>query len=99
MKKFMVFIIGASMVACSKDKNEEDKLPKPLQEIIANMSCYCDPSLIKYDFRGEVIYNMVWNGFTCDVAPVYFDANGNQISIARMSGVFENRKTVWKCIP
>ena len=98
MRKLLFFILMVSLVACHKNK-EENKLPKPLQEVIANTGCGCDPRLDKFLLQNVVYYVMTWRGPTCYIPPVYYDKNGKRIDPPVMNAMNapQNQETVWQC--
>jgi len=99
--KLLIFFLLVSIVACHKNR-EENKLPEPLQEVIAKItSCTCNPQLDKIQVQDKIYYIMSWSGVTCYVPPVYYDENGNRIEppVTLVMYTPKYLETVWKCKP
>ena len=99
---FTIALFSIVFSLCTKDNTEP--LPAFVQKLISqNTSCECDPYINEYEWRNKTIYLLFCNGPACDCIPLYYDVNGNSITMS--SGyTFENfynesklLKKVWKC--
>ena len=99
MKKLILVVLLASLFACRKDKDNDDELPKKLQDVISNTTCVHDPVLGKYLLDGEVVYIMNWTQPMSEQGPAFYDKDGNEMSPTFSYNTLEFIKTVWKCKP
>ena len=101
MRTLLFFLLVTFLFSCHKNK-EEDKLPKPLRDVIAKIpDCTCDPQLDKILVQDKIYYVMTWHGQTCYIPPVYYDDKGNKIesTVAQTMNLpaGKNLETVWRC--
>ena len=97
MRKLLLIIIVISLFSCGKDK-QIGKLPKPLQEVVKNTSCDCDPVITKIFWHNDIYYVMSWVAPQCSIPIKYYDKYGNPFTPMWMTmeaGQF--LETVWKC--
>lgn len=99
------FLILLSLFAFSCAK-ERQQLPKPLEDLIAaTTNCTCTPFLDEYRWRFKTVY--VWScaGPTCNCVMLYYDKNGEQMTMPDGYGPDEFRANaklvqhVWRCEP
>src|SRR5262249_51716136 len=75
-----------SLVACSKTSNkcDKDELPASIESVIANTrNCTCLPYINLYTWKGNNVYMQYIKGPTCNGVPVYYDKDGNNITMAQ----------------
>lgn len=91
-----------SLYACTKDG--VDNLPPALKQVIKdNSNCTCLPYLSKYEWQGKIVYFLGARGPACSWIPLYFDENGNKITVPAgytVDTFFKDAKLielVWEC--
>ena len=104
-KLLIAAVIAATLLGCSKDK-DNNKLPGSLQAMIdSNKNCMCYPFINEYRWHEKKVYLFGYSGSTCNWTPAYFDKDGNQITMPAgydISQFFTEAKlikTAWRCIP
>jgi hypothetical protein len=104
MRILLVFLLMIGGLACKKSK-EEDTLPKPLQDIVANFGpCNCTSFIDKYELvtdnppHTDVLYLMSCEGIACTCTTVIYDKNG-QITTLPPTHHLVFVKRVWECKP
>jgi hypothetical protein len=103
-------LLIATLFGCKKRKSDyEEKIPAALQAVIdANTSCFCNPYIDKFTWKGNQTIYVYLVGFDsttiCDGIPAYYDKDGKPIE--SMTGKYdfpqfrnesEFIKTVWHC--
>lgn len=111
MKKDVLNLCLCALVliaACSKEKNQDldPNIPKSMQDIIDSEPCeqeknYGQGYIIQlYSWNGDYIYQAGDICMECNVMPLYYDEEGNQLNDINLKEFMENAtlvKTVWRC--
>ncbi len=100
MRKFILFALLVSVLACRKDK-DDDKLPKAFDQIVKdNKNCNCDPFIDKYNWRGQFVYQFQTSGnFPCEPWVSWYDEKANKIDLFSVADQPVFVKRVWTCKP
>ncbi|WP_028298546.1 hypothetical protein [Olivibacter sitiensis] len=107
-RKLTSFILLGFMVLAtlSCSKNEDDpyaELPAPLQAMVAESGCACEPYINLYKWRDQQVFVLLFRGPACNWRPTYYDSRGNSIEMEEgytlddFINEAEKIKTVWTC--
>ncbi|MEI9947136.1 MAG: hypothetical protein WDN26_23340 [Chitinophagaceae bacterium] len=71
-----------TQISCSKDSSHSPEIPETIKLMIdENTSCYCEPYINLYEWRGQEIYFYSGKGPLCNWMPAYFNSKGVAIQM------------------
>jgi hypothetical protein len=101
-------IVLLVLSSCSKGKAHNPQKDKSIPVAIRAMiptggNCTCEPFANEYKWRNQTVYLFSCRGPTCDCVTLYYDENGQKITMAAgyMPDAFRREarllREIWRC--